>query len=198
MALFEAATDALPDGAAKVRVRWNGAPASTRTALELCRDDEPFRSQLISELARSAFAAYFWETPPITASTLDRPFEFVLTEARALATAAPERRAFAEHFPRDHDDDGVVVFDNLGGDAALVVPCPIASPSAYVHVAAFVRNAPVPQVHALFSRLADEALRRVSERPLWVSTAGMGIFWLHVRLDSTPKYYRHTPYKNGR
>jgi hypothetical protein len=194
--LFEAVTETLDHGAAKARVRWNGAAVSTRSALELCRDDEPFRAQLIAELARSPFAAYFWETPAVTASTLEQPFEFVLTEARGFAGAAPEASAFAEHFPHDDDGDGVVVFDNLGGDAALVVPCPLAAPSAYVHFAAFVRNAPAPQVHALFRRLADEALRRVSERPLWVSTAGMGIFWLHVRLDSRPKYYRHAPYKS--
>lgn len=192
--MFEAVTETLDAGTAKVRVRWNGASASTRSVLELCRDDEPFRTRLIGELARSPFAAYFWETPPVTTSTLERPFEFVLTDARALAAAAPEPGAFAEHFPRD-GGDGVVVFDNLGGDAALVVPCPLAPPGAYVHVAAFVRSAPAPQVHALFRRLADEALRRVSDRPLWVSTAGMGIFWLHVRLDSRPKYYRHAPYK---
>ncbi len=193
--MFEAATETQYAGAAKVRVRWNGAPASTRSALQLLRDDERFRSHLLGELARSAFGAYFWETPALTTSTLDRPFEFVLTEARALAGAAPEPGAFAEHFSRDEDDDGVVVFDNLGGDATLVVPCPLGPPSAYVHVAAFVRNAPAPQVHALFRRVADEALRRASEQPLWLSTAGMGVYWLHVRLDSRPKYYRHTPYK---
>jgi len=44
-------------------------------------------------------------------------------------------------------------------------------------------------------RLAREALARLSDRPLWISTAGMGVNWLHVRLDSRPKYYRHAPYK---
>jgi len=58
-----------------------------------------------------------------------------------------------------------------------------------------VRNAPAPQVHALLQRLAREALARLSDRPLWISTAGMGVYWLHVRLDSRPKYYRHAPYK---
>ena len=112
-----------------------------------------------------------------------------------LVPASPEIDAFREHFARDEDGDGVVAFDNLGGDATLVVPCPLASPDAYAHLAAFVRKAPAPQVHALFRRVAEESLARLSARPLWLSTAGMGVYWLHVRLDARPKYYRHAPYK---
>ena len=33
------------------------------------------------------------------------------------------------------------------------------------------------------------------EQPRWLSTAGMGIPWVHVRIDSYPKYYRFPPYK---
>ncbi len=193
--MFEAREQAIDGGATKFGVRWNGAAPSTRSVLELCRDDESFRSDLIRALARSPFAAFFWETPPMTASTAEQPFEYVLTEARGLADAPPDVAAFEEHFARDDDADGVVAFDNLGGDARLVVPCPRVAPEAYVHLAAFVRKAPAPQVHALFKRLAAEALARLSDRPLWLSTAGMGVYWLHVRLDARPKYYRHAPYK---
>ena len=35
----------------------------------------------------------------------------------------------------------------------------------------------------------------LGEQPLWVSTSGLGVYWLHVRLDSSPKYFQHTPYK---
>jgi hypothetical protein len=189
---FEAQEEPVDGGATKLHVFWNGAALPARRALELCRDDESFRSELIRSLARSPFTAFFWETPPMTVS--ERPFEFVLTEARGLAQAAPEIAAFQEHFARDAGD-GVVAFDNLGGDARLVVPCPLASPDAYAHLAAFVRKAPAAQVHALLRRLATEALAGLSDRPLWLSTAGMGVYWLHVRLDARPKYYRHAPYK---
>jgi len=36
---------------------------------------------------------------------------------------------------------------------------------------------------------------RLSDRPLWVSTSGLGVAWLHVRLDARPKYYQYTPYR---
>jgi hypothetical protein len=162
----------------------------------MLRSNETFRSQLIAALAESPFAAYFWETPPVMASSLDRPFEFVLSDACVLAKASPDTGAFHEHFERDDDHDGVVVFENLGRDATLVVPCPLASDEIYAHLAAFLRGAPATQSHALLRCVADEVLRRVSDQPLWVSTAGMGIYWLHVRLDSRPKYYRYAPYKS--
>ena len=31
-------------------------------------------------------------------------------------------------------------------------------------------------------------------RPTWLSTEGSGVPWLHVRLDSRPKYYHHAAY----
>ena len=31
--------------------------------------------------------------------------------------------------------------------------------------------------------------------PVWTSTSGLGVYWLHVRLDSRPKYYQHQPFK---
>jgi len=36
--------------------------------------------------------------------------------------------------------------------------------------------------------------QRLGERRLWISTAGGGVAWLHVRLDSSPKYYGFRPY----
>ena len=51
-----------------------------------------------------------------------------------------------------------------------------------------------------FLRAAGEAvLERVGSGrmlPLWVSTSGAGVYWLHLRLDSFPKYYTHAPYRN--
>ena len=43
--------------------------------------------------------------------------------------------------------------------------------------------------------VAAAVRRRVSDPPVWLSTAGMGVSWLHLRLDSQPKYYRHGPYR---
>ena len=77
----------------------------------------------------------------------------------------------------------------------LVVPAPVAEESCYTHLARFLRDAPRLQVDA-FWRSAGLAMQdRISSAPTWLSTAGLGVSWLHLRLDSRPKYYRHQPYR---
>jgi hypothetical protein len=50
------------------------------------------------------------------------------------------------------------------------------------------------QVRALWRATAETLLDRISDTPTWLSTAGLGVIWLHLRLDSRPKYYSHRPY----
>jgi hypothetical protein len=168
-------------------------PASVAEVLRGWRDDAAFRSIFNAALAESPFAAFRWETPPVTAATVIRPFEFVLLDSPGLARR-PDPEAFAEHFG-EAPDAGMVVFSNLGGDAVLVVPCPITAPSAYGHLAAFVRGAPDRQRHALWRSVGEAMERRVGDKPVWLSTAGAGVSWLHVRLDDRPKYYGFGPYR---
>jgi hypothetical protein len=106
-----------------------------------------------------------------------------------------ERAPFAAYFDAAPGEDAIV-FPNLGGDAVLVVPCPQGPDEHYPHLAAFLRNAPKQQVRALWRKTAQEMLRSIGERPIWLSTAGGGVAWLHIRLDSAPKYYSHGPYRH--
>jgi len=192
--MWAAETKQLDPRSVKITVHWNGEPLSTHEAYKLFSGSAPFRQAFIDNLCEAPFSAYFWETPPLTNDTAERSFEYVVTDAPKLATVSPEVQAFSEHFGKDISGAGVVAFENLSRDAMLVVPCPLAEHGRYTHLGAFVRGAPRAQVHALLSVLGRSVLERMHERPIWVSTAGMGVYWLHVRLDSRPKYYRHAPY----
>mmetsp|Transcript_7422 Transcript_7422/g.17898 ORF Transcript_7422/g.17898 Transcript_7422/m.17898 type:complete len:133 (-) Transcript_7422:123-521(-) len=104
---------------------------------------------------------------------------------------------------------GVQVFPNLGHDALLVVPPEVRSaPDSAAHLAAFVRGAPEADQQALFKALGEAihteagptaSLQKGSnETALWVNTEGSGVPFLHVRLDTRPKYYHHAAYKAER
>jgi hypothetical protein len=175
-------------------LEFHSRPATLSEVLRGWQDDGEFRSFLNSLLAGAPFTAFRWETSPATNTTLSRPFEFVLLDSPGLAQR-PDAGAFAEHFRRAKAQ--VVSFSNLGGDAILVVPCPVADPAAYGHLAAFVRLAPLQQQQALWQLVGEIMSSRLGDKPVWLSTAGAGVSWLHVRLDDQPKYYGYEPYRKS-
>jgi hypothetical protein len=176
----------------RFELQLNARPATVSEVIGAWRDDASFRTLFNALLVDAPYRGFRWETPPVTASTLARHFEFVLLDSPRLVRR-PEPQAFAEHFT--NSPSGVAVFPNLGGDAIMIVPCPLAEPSAYGHLAAFVRLAPEAQRHALWQTVGDAMAQRVGPKPLWLSTAGAGVSWLHVRLDDQPKYYGFDPYR---
>jgi hypothetical protein len=161
------------------------------------RTDDAFRCFWTAALSDVPFDAYCFEMPPLTRASLGRPFECVCVDSPALAHTAPEPEPFSEHFGKA-STSGVVVFENLGRDAILVAPCPRADLHCCTHLAAFVRRAAPVQSNALWRRVAEALEARPGDAPVWLNTAGLGVFWLHVRLDSWPKYYRHRPYADAR
>jgi hypothetical protein len=177
-----------------VSLTRRGEPATFRAVLEAWRRDEDFRATFTAKLRDVPYQAYCWETPPLSRETLDQPFECVFVESKALESARPDPEPFRAHFPSERSAIEVVSFESLGRDAVLVAPCPRADPSAYTHLAAFVRLAPIEQVHTMWCMVAEAVDTRLGTSPIWLSTAGLGVHWLHVRLDSRPKYYRHRAY----
>lgn len=89
---------------------------------------------------------------------------------------------------------GVVKFKSLGGDATLIVPSPQTDHNTYNHIASFVRAAPKMQIDALWLVVGQELQSLVGTSPLWLNTEGSGVAWLHVRIDTRPKYYGHREY----
>jgi hypothetical protein len=155
------------------------------------QSDESFRDFWIASLRGNPFEAWCWECPPVHEQNRARPFECVFVSSPSLARMTPEPGVFAEHF---RAKQGVVTFANLGGDALLVVPRPTGPGDEYAHLARFTRSAPMEQQRALWHAVGDAMAARLGAAPTWLSTAGHGVSWLHVRLDSRPKYYRHAEY----
>lgn len=178
------------------RLARNEEPLRYADVLDLWQGDEGFRSFFLDILTEAPFSAYRWETPAVTTETVHRPFEFVILDSPGLART-PDPRPFEAHFAPADAEAGIVVFENLGRDAMLVVPSPRGPASAYGHLAAFTRHAPAFQNHALWRVVGETMQQQVAAQPTWLSTAGGGVSWLHVRLDARPKYYGYRPYKES-
>jgi hypothetical protein len=179
----------------RFRLLHNSEPLSWSDVIERWQNDRSFRSFFISILVDAPYSAYFWETPPVTSTSFDRQFEFVLVDSPQLADVRADQSAFTNHFASAEPGASVIEFSNLGGDATLVVPCPCGSLPAYSQISAFARQAPEDQQDQLWQLVGAALERQLGTQPVWVSTSGLGIYWLHVRLDSTPKYYTYDPYR---
>ncbi|HWZ63354.1 MAG TPA: hypothetical protein VNX02_10060 [Steroidobacteraceae bacterium] len=151
---------------------------------------------MTQQLAGITSAAFRWETPPISETTLERPFEFVVTNDPHLDTR-PEAGVFASYFAGPNANAAVLAIPNLGKTATLVVPRQLDEAATYTHFARFLRGAPSPQIHALWQCVAQTARHRLSAEPQWISTAGGGVAWLHVRVENEPKYYSYRPYADA-
>lgn len=160
--------------------------------LGLWRADQAFRRWYTDHLRSGPFRAFRWETPVLTRDKLSRDFEFVLVDANSFVHRSTDKFAFANYF----NDDPVVSFPNLGGDGLMIVPSPQVDDDVYGHFAAFLRGAPDTQIQAMWTAIAAQVSSMIDENPRWLSTAGGGVAWLHVRLDSRPKYYHYQPFRD--
>ena len=170
-----------------------GAALSVADVLTGWREDFAFQEFFIRELAATPYTAFFWELPRVQSSALCDPFECALIRGDNLANSRADDSDFAEYL--NATNAPVVAFRNLGHDALLIAPRRISSADCYGHIADFMRKAPPDQQHALLQLIAVEAGKLLHRgHRFWISTSGLGVPWLHVRLDTDPKYYQYGPY----
>jgi hypothetical protein len=156
----------------------------------LLQEEAEFADWYSGLLAASPCAAFFWEHPPLTAANITAQAEFVLVDAPILARLKADPAPFRACF----DGADIVTFRNLGGDALLVAPSPGDPKTDCAHLAAFLRTASASRQQAMWRSVGRAVCQSLSAAPLWLSTSGTGVAWLHVRLDASPKYYQHRPY----
>ena len=131
----------------------NGNALSFRGVLDGLTDASSGTSDFLSTVltahcednSRTVGEAYFWEVSPMSRSTLDKDFEFVLIPAKSLTGVSADHSPFDEQLSQAKSSSSsphVITFKNLGGDATLIVPRPLPdSSSSYAHLADFLRTA---------------------------------------------------------
>ena len=126
-----------------------GNPLSFREFFQLCERNEfsDFWTENLLGVNRSGF---FWELPPMTLQVVDDPFECVVVGSDVLSGLTANPGPFGNQFNGVESDETIVVFENLGRDALLIVPLPkLAGHDAYAHIASFLREGP-PRTAARF------------------------------------------------
>jgi hypothetical protein len=176
----------------KYRIQCDERVLSFRQVITAWQQDKNFCVFYQRLLSDTPFDAYFFELPALILDNIDQPFECVLVDSPQLRAVNFDGDSFAEYFLAG---EPVVSFTNLGRDAYLVAPTPLQAKQSYAHLAVFSRSVPDEQQRVFWQTVGHEIEQRLSAAPLWVSTSGLGVYWLHVRLDDKPKYYSYPPYK---
>lgn len=182
----------------RLTVEAGGAPLSWRqVAVDLAAGGD-VGGAWTAALASLPYPGAFWECLPASARTVDQPFEAVVLDSAAVGGLRTDARPFRQAL-RGVDPVGVHTMTNLGGDAVLVVPAGSGSPASHAHLLAFLRGGAPEQIAALWQAVGRAVLARWEERPapVWVSTSGLGVSWLHLRLDDRPKYYSWAAYRRA-
>ncbi|MCW9706437.1 DUF6940 family protein [Fodinibius salsisoli] len=174
-------------------IQEDGEKINNRLFLYLLRDSSAFRNFYSQLLVDCDFEAFLWENKPMAEGNMDQPYECTLVHNSYLSRCSPDQHTFRQYFDPDRQ---AVSFPNLGGDAQLIAPCPHQSPECYTHIGSFVRNAEPEQQDALWCIAAEEMLNAIGKSPRWLSTNGLGVSWLHLRIDRRPKYYQTQEYRS--
>jgi hypothetical protein len=180
----------------------NHQPVSIQSWIQLHVSNVAESSSLTQLIKDCPYEAVFFETQGVSsANASEKHFEFVLMDApqlKSFAESSPDPNAFAEPFRNCPTSKPTCSFPNIGGDAQLIAPRPSTSSPASnsSHLAVYCRTASTNQVEHFWNLAAQEYQQRLasSSRTVWVSTSGLGIAWLHLRLDSRPKYYQYMPF----
>jgi len=167
---------------------------------EMAKDDDIFGCFFSQAIAYSPFLHFFWECPKMR--SLNENFEFV-TVKNPKRFAPASRDAFEEVFAakkkeaENWADVKAIAFENKDGSSQLVAPTQrLNRLEPYGSISLFVRRAPEEQQVAFWRLVFKSLSNRLSSSPngIWLSTSGLGVPWLHVRLDQKPKYYHTKSY----
>lgn len=175
---------------------WAQSLATSTKAHILAKD----LSKLIVE---SHFSGVYFETKGVTSLTAAKQdMQIVIVEANHLEGSGKTEASstdFSEYLSEGRPTDDACKFTNLGGDAQLIAPLEKDGDLDvdYSHLKAFLSGAPQKQIEGVWKMVATTYLDMLKERegkPLWLSTAGDGVPWLHFRLDYSPKWFKYMPF----
>lgn len=84
---------------------------------------------------------------------------------------------------------------NLSGDTILIIP-KVRKGKKFTNIYHFIKNASKKQQSELWKDVAKNVkLMLKKNENVWVSTHGLGVDYLHVRISNNPKYYESSKLK---
>ena len=136
---------------------------------------------------------FLWRTSVINSKVNKKYKEEFLEDIRLESHTRQDLQTFKEHFKKNNKY--AISFPNLSKDTVLVVPQPRQG-KQFTNLYYFMKNASVVQQKELWKLVVKEVRKMLQKHEnIWVSSQGLGIDYLHVRICSFPKYYENSKLK---
>ncbi|MEL6652848.1 MAG: hypothetical protein AAFQ87_18765 [Bacteroidota bacterium] len=182
------------ESAVRFKISSGDLNLSFHEVFSLWQRDDGFVQFYIRSLFEFDFDEIYWEHPGVTEALLSKEYECIVQKTNSFGRRIVNEKAFEKYIISDRL---IEVFPNLGRNAQLVVPTRKSEPENYKHFAVFLQSAPLAQRTELFKKIGEVVLAELKNKEMiWLNTAGMGVIWLHIRNDTTPKYYKTKTYRN--
>jgi len=174
----------------KVPITWGAFISLTE------EKDWKFCKTLKKAILSTKFPTLFLNCPPLTSINLGEVFEMALMDAKNLSAIKTDAHTFAEYFKKEKDL--AVSFHNLGGDALMVCPTPLKDHNIeiYSSLEPFIRCSPMKQQVEFWGKVGSGLNLLKAKRTVWLNTAGGKVHYIHMRMDSRPKYYHYDKFRN--
>ncbi|HHH49514.1 MAG TPA: hypothetical protein ENK52_00890 [Saprospiraceae bacterium] len=183
------------ENALRFRIKREESYLSFLEIFELWEHSVEFIRFYVSFLNSVDYLAYYWEHPALSNLYLNKRYECILQRSQPLDHLPINERAFSKYILKE---DEVVDFMNLGKNARLIVPSKKSKQDIYNHLGKFLQLAKEDQIISLFHRIGHLIKKEIDiKKIIWLNTAGLGVIWLHIRLDTKPKYYKTANYKRA-
>lgn len=192
---YSSITTHLSPKSCQLQILQNDNQLSFSHVIRSWQEDAAFRKFYITTLLKHGGDGCFWEHPRLNESTVDQTYECVITQTDAfskrMANFMPFSRAISP-------GKRISVFPNLTGEALLIVPNQSEETNFNGRdMISFLQTAPEELVHNLWKTIGQQTAKAIEAKASfqYLSTHGLGVLWLHVRLELGPKYYHHRSYK---
>ncbi len=191
---FEIKIEEQSENIVRFRLKRGEQYLSFEDVFKLWENNPEFIAFYTDELIKLDYPAFYWEHPAISKEFLPKKYECILQRSQPLEHLPSNENAFKNYLD---SKEQVADFMNLGKNARLVVPTKKTEDEIYNHIGKFIRLANKEQVIEVFKRVGQTVIEELEQQKLiWLNTAGLGVIWLHIRMDTRPKYYKTKKYKD--
>jgi hypothetical protein len=132
----------------------------------------------------------------------------VVIKSEALSNITEDSSGFEEYLAENNysDKPAFISFPNKPGgnkpsDAILVIPSFVDRYDKkhydFKNISTFTKNASEKQQQDFWQGVAQSLSEELAKNdtPRWLNTHGLGVKYLHVRIDEKPKYYNYPEYE---